>query len=139
MEKIPNDELPSLAEKWKVPLHPWQIRGRSLLNRDAKGNYKFAHRSIMEYLFVFGLIEGNEAQRGIRLTDLMKEFLIEMLEVEYPEIKSFRGFLLSVDLTVQNIDDSLRISEFQRQFISAIGVLNEVYTASSTKFQSEFS
>ena len=50
-ERIPYEELISLEQTWQIDLENWQISGRSLLNRDAKGNYKFAHRSIMEYLF----------------------------------------------------------------------------------------
>lgn len=49
-ERIGAGELRPLAAKWGISLEDWQIRGRSLLNRDAEGNYKFAHRSIMEFL-----------------------------------------------------------------------------------------
>ncbi|MCP4688613.1 MAG: hypothetical protein GY859_11220, partial [Desulfobacterales bacterium] len=52
MERVSYDDLPELAENWDIPLEQWQLSGRSLLNRDAEGNFKFAHRSIMEYLFV---------------------------------------------------------------------------------------
>ncbi len=51
-ERVNVSELVPLANKWGVDLDNWQITGRSLLNRDANGNYKFAHRSIMEYLFL---------------------------------------------------------------------------------------
>ena len=53
-ERIPRLELGVLAKEWKISMDDWQLSGRSLLNRDAEGNYKFAHRSIMEYLFVKG-------------------------------------------------------------------------------------
>ncbi|MCH8127478.1 hypothetical protein IIC38_16195, partial [candidate division KSB1 bacterium] len=46
-ERIAKDKLAMLANKWNIPLNDWQLTGRSLLNRDAGGNYKFAHRSIM--------------------------------------------------------------------------------------------
>ncbi|MCX6833670.1 MAG: hypothetical protein NTW07_00810 [candidate division Zixibacteria bacterium] len=46
---IPADEMKDLAEKHGVKLDEIDVRSRSLLNRDASGNYKFSHRSIQEY------------------------------------------------------------------------------------------
>ena len=45
-ERIPGSELQPLAEAYQIPLQGWQLRGRSLLNKDADGNCKFAHRSV---------------------------------------------------------------------------------------------
>jgi len=78
-ESAPENELYDLAVKNKFDLRPWQIRSRSLLNRDAVGNYKFSHRSIMEYLYVAKLLQGHKICEGIPLTDMMKRFLLEML------------------------------------------------------------
>jgi hypothetical protein len=52
MERIPEAELQPLALRYHIDLESWKLRGRSLLNRDAEGHYKFSHRSILEYLFV---------------------------------------------------------------------------------------
>ncbi len=79
-ERIPRDELTALAQEWNIPLDDWQLTGRSLLNRDAVGNYKFAHRSIMEYLFVKRFTDGEKACHGIVWTDQMKAFLLEMIK-----------------------------------------------------------
>jgi len=79
MERVPHEQLSKLAEKWNIELHPWQISSRSLLNRDAEGNYKFAHRSIMEFLFSQQLVYGAKECFDVLLTDQMKRFLIEML------------------------------------------------------------
>jgi len=78
-ERIPRPELAVLAKTWNISLEDWQLSGRSLLNRDAEGNYKFAHRSIMEYLYVKRLTAGDQACRGADLTDQMKAFLREMI------------------------------------------------------------
>jgi len=51
-ELITRDELLTLVEAWNIPLNDMLLSWRSLLNRDADGNLKFAHRSIMEYLFI---------------------------------------------------------------------------------------
>ncbi len=78
-ERVPREELKYLAEKWDVALRDWQLGGRSLLNRDAQNNYKFAHRSIMEYLFLKQFIVGNQNCRDDSWTSQMKRFFLEML------------------------------------------------------------
>lgn len=78
-EWVEADELASLAKQWGVSLERWQLTGRSLLNRDAAGHCKFAHRSIMEFLFVKRYLAGDALCRGITWTDRMREFLLEMV------------------------------------------------------------
>ncbi|RIK69038.1 hypothetical protein DCC62_24060 [candidate division KSB1 bacterium] len=79
-ERIPRAELAELAKSWNIPLTDWQVSGRSLLNRDAVGNFKFAHRSIMEYLFVKRFTAGEKECCGLEWTDQMKKFLLEMIQ-----------------------------------------------------------
>jgi hypothetical protein len=79
-EHIPLEELVRIAREWKIPLDDWKLTGRSLLNRDAVGNYKFAHRSIMEYLFVHKFIQGDKSCVSVEWTDQMKLFLKERVE-----------------------------------------------------------
>ncbi len=79
MERIPYNDLIQLADNWNINLPQWQLSGRSLLNRDAQGNYKFAHRSIMEFLFINRLLQRDVGCCGISLTDQMKSFLIERI------------------------------------------------------------
>lgn len=78
-ERIPREELAVLAKEWGIPLEDLQLSGRSLLNRDAEGNYKFAHRSVMEYLFVRRVINNEKAHKKVEWTDQMKVFLREMV------------------------------------------------------------
>jgi hypothetical protein len=79
-ERISTDEFSELANAWGVHLPKWKLTGRSLLNRDADGNWKFAHRSIMEFLFVSALMDcGNPKCFGEILTDQMKVFLAELI------------------------------------------------------------
>jgi len=85
--RIPRVELAGLAQKWNIPLDDWQLSGRSLLNRDAEGNYKFAHQSIMEFLFVKRLFESDTACNGIDLSDQMKAFVREMIPQHLAEKK----------------------------------------------------
>ncbi len=77
-ERIPRGDVIALANQWDIPLDNWQLTGRSLLNRDAVGNHKFAHRSIMEYLIVKRFIDGDRTCAKTEWTDQMKTFLWEM-------------------------------------------------------------
>ncbi len=86
MERISGSELKPLAHQYGINLEAWQLRGRSLLNRDASGNYKFAHRSIMEYLFVRGFLKKGAPQRRQPWTDLSKAFLCEMIRSKGADI-----------------------------------------------------
>lgn len=81
-EIISLDKLERLAREWSIDLENWQLTGRSLLNRDAIGNYKFSHRSIMEYLFVRQILDKPEQLLDITLTELMKGFFLELLGVD---------------------------------------------------------
>lgn len=78
-ERISRRELQAFVSKKGVKIEEWKITGRSLLNRDAMGSLKFAHRSIMEYLFVKRFALGDKATKGAPLTDNMKRFLLEMI------------------------------------------------------------
>jgi hypothetical protein len=78
--RIPREELTTLATKWNIPLDDWRLSTRSLLNRDADGNYKFAHRSIMEYFLVKRFIKGDDQLMKGQWTDEMHYFLWEMFQ-----------------------------------------------------------
>ncbi len=79
-ERIPKAELVKLAKEWQIPLKNWQLTGRSLLNSDGQGNYKFAHRSIMEYLVVKQFISGENSWKEIIFSDQMQFFLNEIIK-----------------------------------------------------------
>jgi hypothetical protein len=88
-ERIPRSELVVLATRWNIPvkdeqLSDYKFSTRSLLNRDADGNYKFAHRSIMEYLYVKQYNARSSSERAelhaIEWTEQMRTFYWEMLE-----------------------------------------------------------
>jgi formylglycine-generating enzyme required for sulfatase activity len=81
VERVPRDELMQLAKKWNIDVEDWKLTGRSLLNRDVEGNFKFAHRSIMEYLFVERFLKLEpESRPKMEWTDQMKAFLIEKVK-----------------------------------------------------------
>lgn len=76
-QRFTPDRLHALGVKWGLDISQWQLTGRSLLNRDGNGFYKFAHRSIMEYFVVEAFIAGNFALVKRPWTDQMIAFLKE--------------------------------------------------------------
>jgi hypothetical protein len=84
-ERIPMIDLMVSARGLEIPLDDWVLTGRSLLNRDAEGNWKFAHRSIMEYLVVSRFLRDFAVEEGLGVewTDQMNKFLRDMLEADY--------------------------------------------------------
>lgn len=80
-ESVPHTELETLATSWGITLKPPTLTGRSLLNRDANGNYKFAHRSILEYLCVVEIWERKTSIESFNLSDQMVEFLFDAILV----------------------------------------------------------
>jgi hypothetical protein len=104
-EFVAKEMIKQLAKKWGVTINEDKLSGRGLLNRDAIGNFKFAHRSIMEYLFVenFRKVAGNLALNTNSLqfmewTDQMKTFFWEMLESGY--IYSFEEISSQTDTNI---------------------------------------
>jgi hypothetical protein len=82
-ERIPPIEAMNLATKLAIPLQGWQLRGRSLLNRDADGYLKFAHRTVMEYLFVSRFIRDAKSAKASIWTDQIKKFWWESIICKY--------------------------------------------------------
>jgi hypothetical protein len=53
-----------------------QLTSRSLLNRDSAGHFKFAHKSIMEFLVVKAACGGDDRAFTVEWTEFMKELFI---------------------------------------------------------------
>jgi hypothetical protein len=87
-ERLPKEELATLADHWRIPLDEWKLTGRSLLNRDAEGNYKFAHRSIMEYLFIVRFFHQDKRTLQTEWTDQMHVFLWEMVRKAFDDFSN---------------------------------------------------
>ena len=99
-EMIPGQVLGSLAEEWGIKIDPRHLTGRSLLNRDAQGNYKFAHRSIMEYLVVQWWFNTPEADGELQLTDQMKWFFLEKVGLDPAGFQSNEAYR-----TAESVED----------------------------------
>ena len=89
---IPALKVEEIANKKAVDLEPIIAKSRSLLNRNGQGEYKFAHRTFLEYFIVFGIFEKNKMPEKTsflwRLSGA-KRFLLEILvssvEASYPD------------------------------------------------------
>lgn len=71
-------EISEMARRWKADIKTEHLTGRSLLNRYADGNFKFAHRSILEY-FVAQTILGSPAGLSLAVTDQIMVFMLDEL------------------------------------------------------------
>lgn len=99
-ERIPVKDLVGLIESTKTPVETWKLTARSLLNRDSAGHFKFAHRSVMEFLFVKSLVEGNDATLQCEWTDMVCEFFLSWGRCVTNEAATARaGAILARDLT----------------------------------------
>jgi Protein of unknown function (DUF1566) len=98
-ERVSREELSDLLKVHPIPIDEWKITGRSLLNRDGLGHFKFAHRSIMEHLFVRRFFAGDLRCRNVEWTDLMKQFCMERIYLHYESERPRPLSLAGADLT----------------------------------------
>jgi hypothetical protein len=76
-DRIDVATLEVIAEGSGVLITSWKhLTARSLLNRDSEGQIKFAHRSIMEFLFVVAAIEGDQRCFEVYWTDMMRDLFV---------------------------------------------------------------
>lgn len=99
-EKVTEAALASLAAKFGVTLPRIEhIRTRSLLNRDAQGNLKFSHRSIMEYLFIARFRKFPSSTPHLEWTDQMKRFYWETSLDAWEKFRIPAAFQREADLS----------------------------------------
>ena len=80
-DRLSQFALQRTASLFSVTLNIREIRQRSLINRDIEGNWKFAHRSIQEFLLVraCSLSKAPPVWVGPTWTDQMRDFAKEMI------------------------------------------------------------
>ncbi len=79
-EHISYMELETFKEQRNINIDERYLTGRTLLNRDAVGNWKFAHRSFMEYLVVMKFANGDKSCVNTEWTNQMKSFLRDIIQ-----------------------------------------------------------
>ncbi|MDX1908488.1 MAG: hypothetical protein SF053_15740 [Bacteroidia bacterium] len=77
---IPVQHIRPFAERNRVDLNDIEIQSRSLLNRNALGEYKFAHKSILEYFLALEAIENRGFAESFDFSglDLARTFYEEL-------------------------------------------------------------
>jgi hypothetical protein len=113
-ERISVGELLALLQLSDETVEGWKLTSRSLLNRDADGFYKFAHRSIMEYFFIQALVDGDNRCLRVKWTDMMCQL-----------------FLSWGDSTTQNLTRALEILNVDLR-VTSLFPLAERHEASVT-------
>ena len=79
----------AVAHKHGIDLQDYEITGQSLLTRDAEGNWKFAHKSIWEFLVAKAALSDNRfaAQIDFAGMDVARQFYHERM----PEFVFIKG------------------------------------------------
>ena len=102
MERISPSELKQLIVLSMPGIDHWKLTTRSLINRDAEGNYKFSHRSFMEYFFVLAYFKGEKSCLTVKWTDMMITLFESAMNAQLP----------IVEATSVNIDDFSKTGMF---------------------------
>lgn len=131
-EKIGYAELFKIADSIAPEVANWQasqdtdrsvLANRSLLNRDAEGNRKFSHRSIMEYLFIARLLKCSERYVPCNWTDQMKTFWHEMFS------EAIRNFTTATRLFGDVINsETLRLLQLELGKAARTGIVSALLT-----------
>ncbi|PID56009.1 hypothetical protein CSB45_12970, partial [candidate division KSB3 bacterium] len=78
---IPHAELTPFADDHGIELKKIELQSKSLLNRTAAGEYKFSHKSILEYFLAEQAFANAAFRRNFDFEgmDLARDFLREMI------------------------------------------------------------
>lgn len=75
-ERITRPEFLALTALEDIAVDFSMLSARSLLNRDADGQFKFAHRSILEFFFIQAFVDGKKDCIDVKWTDMMCDLFI---------------------------------------------------------------
>lgn len=98
-DDIDIEKLNSLCQHYGIDFRNHVTKARSLLNRNANGAYKFAHRSIMEFFlaekaFQDADFEGRVRSKDFTGYDMLRTFLTEMKEKEFCDMQTYENKIL---------------------------------------------
>ena len=100
-DRVTVDELNDLANSAGISKSEWRhLTGRSLLNRDSDGNFKFSHRSVLEFLYVQSALDGVPACFEYSWTDMMRDLFVSWGHTQNARDNDARAQeILALDLT----------------------------------------
>lgn len=92
---IPGPEILPFAKKHNIALEEFEMKSRSLLNRNAMGEYKFSHKSILEYFLVLKALDSKAFEEELRFEGIQfaKQFYYELFHRQV-----VKPFLMRKDL-----------------------------------------
>ncbi|MCB0304981.1 MAG: SUMF1/EgtB/PvdO family nonheme iron enzyme, partial [Calditrichaeota bacterium] len=114
---LEKDVALAVAAQHQIDLQGYEITGQSLLTRDASGNWKFAHKSILEYLIAREALDNFSFLREIDFSgmDMAQQFCREIV----PEFVWISGgnFIMGspddeVDRNESETQHEVKISDF---------------------------
>ncbi len=111
-ESIPPEEFAAILKEWNASPKDWMISERSLFKKGRNGNYKFVHRSFMEYLFVQQFIKGDKACCGLKWSGQMQAFLWELIRKMIANRENIPFDLTGADLS--DYQTQLRFTPLQK-------------------------
>ena len=78
---LTKSEAVAIAEQNDIPLRPEEVTGQSLLTCDGLGNWKFAHKSVWEFLLAKRIFSDTAFARTFHFTgmDMVKQFVGQKL------------------------------------------------------------
>lgn len=125
---INSEEISPLAERHGIKLNELDLKSRSLLNRNALGEYKFSHRSIMEYFIAKEACKNSAFENKLNFVgmDMAELFYRELCLVEYTIpffanhlSNNFRGFY-----NMENNNKGIKISEINQNELKKVTSLS---------------
>lgn len=87
---VNSEEILEIAKNFKINLSELELKGKSLLTRDNEGKFKFAHKSIFEFLLASYAIEDNNFAEGVQFFNGLDEF--DQARNFYSELDHSKGF-----------------------------------------------
>lgn len=93
---IGHEKIDQFAQKHQFQLDELDMRSRSLLNRIAEGKYKFAHKSILEYLLSVMIIRDPSFCRNFNFNNMeqARRFYMEQYLRNLRELKGYFQLLV---------------------------------------------
>lgn len=102
---INSEDISKLCDKYNINIEDIDARSKSLLNRNGNGIYKFAHKSIYEYLLANEALHNADFRKKCDFSgfDMAKKFYDEMVRVYLENLQSLKK--IYADLSNMNLEN----------------------------------
>lgn len=107
-------DIKQFADNHKIKLEDFEIKSRSLLNRNGEGQYKFAHKSILEYFVALDLFNNpdNEYMYEYDGFEQIEKFYYDMC-IERFNLDDFADDFYIIKKIVRKEIKKLRLSDYK--------------------------